>query len=558
MTDLHRAAPMPRHTELGQQFDSGRGRAADWFLTAAERGNPDTRIDARHTDGLAWTAGNLVQPLVHGAEYFRVLNRAVQAMGPGDLLLFTDWRGDPDEQLDGPGTEVAAVLSAAAERGVEVRGLLWRSHVTMGFGSVENRTLVDAIESAGGQCLLDMRVRAFGSHHQKLVVLRHRDRPQDDVAFVGGIDLCHGRRDDAHHLGDPQPLPMAEAYGERPPWHDIQVAVRGPAVGDAETVFRERWEDSSPLIRNPVHRVSAALHGERRRARPLPPQHPDPLPCGDVAVQLLRTYPARRPGFPHARAGERSIARGYAKALERARALVYVEDQYLWSTEVVSVFADALRRQPQLRMIFVIPQHAEQDGRWSGPPNVVGREGPLRLLRRAGGDRVAVYGLENAAGTPIYVHAKACIVDDEWACVGSDNTNRRSWTHDSELSAAFVDGSTTGAARDLRLTLALEHLATAAADYDLDDPIHWFEAFRRTAADLDDWHAGGRVGPRPPGHLRRYRQAPVAWQTRLWAWPMYRVLYDPDGRSPGQRLERLRRLDRLGARRALQQLGRRR
>ena len=77
-----------------------------------------------------------------------------------------------------------------------------------------------------------------------------------------------------------------------------------------------------------------------------------------------------------------------------------------------------------------------------------------------------VYGIENDDGTPIYVHAKACIVDDVWACMGSDNVNRRSWTHDSELSAVVVDRSTYGDdlgehgayARRLRLALAAEHL----------------------------------------------------------------------------------------------------
>jgi len=38
-------------------------RLADWFLTAAERGNPATRLDARRGDGLAWSRGNLVRPL---------------------------------------------------------------------------------------------------------------------------------------------------------------------------------------------------------------------------------------------------------------------------------------------------------------------------------------------------------------------------------------------------------------------------------------------------------------------------------------------------------------
>jgi phosphatidylserine/phosphatidylglycerophosphate/cardiolipin synthase-like enzyme len=507
-----------------------------WFLSAEERDNPDTRIDSRHADGLAWTPGNAIQPLVHGATYFGELLRMVQAQGPGDLLLFTDWRGDPDERLDGPGTEVVEVFSAAAARGVDVRGLLWRSHLAGGqLAGQENRSLGEAITEAGGQCLLDMRVRRFGSHHQKLVVLRHRDRPEDDIAFIGGIDLCHGRRDDAEHHGDPQAIPMPEVYGPRPPWHDIQVAVRGPAVGDAETVFRERWEDTSPLTRHPLRFLGTALSTDDWAADPLPPQAADPAEAGGTAVQLLRTYPARRPPYPFATRGESSIARGYLKVLGRARDLVYVEDQYLWSSQVAEVYASALRREPELRMIVVIPLHPDADGAIEEPPHLVGREGPLRRLREAGGDRVAVYGLENVAGTPIYVHAKACIVDDRWACIGSDNMNRRSWTHDSELSVAFVDTAGEGTPRALRLTLAEEHLGAAADGRDLTDPVAWFDAFRDAARALDDWHAGGQVGPRPPGHLRQYVQPPVGRLTRLWALPVYRLFVDPDGRPRGKR-----------------------
>ena len=87
-----------------------------------------------------------------------------------------------------------------------------------------------------------------------------------------------------------------------------------------------------------------------------------------------------------------------------------------------------------------------------------------------------MFDVENHAGTPVYVHAKVCVVDDIWASVGSDNFNRRSWTHDSELSSAVLDttrdprepqdpaGTGEGArvfARDLRLALAREHLDLA-------------------------------------------------------------------------------------------------
>ena len=144
-----------------------------------------------------------MRPLVHGAAYFAELLAAVRDLRPADHLFFTDWRGDADERLAGPGTEVAAVLADAAARGVLVRGLLWRSHADMvRYHERANRSLGEQIQAAGGECLLDMRVRPAGSHHQKLVVLRHRGRPERDVAYVGGIDLCHGRKDDAGHGGD--------------------------------------------------------------------------------------------------------------------------------------------------------------------------------------------------------------------------------------------------------------------------------------------------------------------------------------------------------------------
>jgi hypothetical protein len=150
----------------------------DWLLTSLERGNPATILDERHAGKAAWSAGNQVRPLVHGAVYFAELLAGVNELRAGDSLLFTDWRGDCDELLAGAGSEVAHVLCAAARRGVLVRGLVWRSHPDrMRFSARENRHLGDVIEAAGGECLLDTRVRPGGSHHQKFVVLRHPARP---------------------------------------------------------------------------------------------------------------------------------------------------------------------------------------------------------------------------------------------------------------------------------------------------------------------------------------------------------------------------------------------
>jgi phosphatidylserine/phosphatidylglycerophosphate/cardiolipin synthase-like enzyme len=519
----------------------------DWFLSSAQRGNPATVLDRRHGDGAAWTAGNDVQPLVHGAAYFPELLRCLRDMRAGDLLLFTDWRGDPDELLDGAGTEVARVLREAARRGVVVKGLVWRSHLDrFAFSEQENRHLGQDIEDAGGEVLLDMRVRPGGSHHQKFVVLRHPGRPDLDVAFVGGIDLCHSRNDGPEHRGDPQRQPMAAVYGERPPWHDAEVAVRGPAVGDVEAVFRERWDDPAPLTRKPLDFLGELVRREDRSAGQLPRVLPDPAPRGTKYVQLLRTYPKRRRGYPFAPDGERSVARAYDKVVSRAHSLIYVEDQYFWATDVVACFARVLRADQNLRLVVVVPLHPDQDGRVSKPPNLAGRVQALRAVRDAGGDRVAVYGIENHAGTPVYVHAKVCVVDDVWASVGSDNVNLRSWTHDSELSCAVIDDAIDertprvldrfgdGArafARELRLQLAREHLDREPGDDgDLVDPAGAFTAFADSAARLQAWQDAGRSGPRPTGRLRPYAIPALSPRTLLWATPLYRSVYDPDAR----------------------------
>ena len=513
----------------------------DWFLTKAERGNDQTRLDDQHPDDHAWSEGNQVVPLIHGAAYFRALYDAVCATRAGDLVFFTDWQGDADEQLIGePGSEVVNVLCEADERGVDVRGLVWRSHLDQtGFFATENRHLGEQLQRRGAEVLLDMRVRAGGSHHQKFVVVRYRDRPEDDVAFVGGMDLAHNRRDDAHHGGDPQPQTLSEEYGDHPPWHDVQVSLRGPAVHDVETVFRERWEDPTPLSRSPLRRVADRIRGLDTHPDPLPEQWPPPPPAGALPVQLLRTYPNLRHGrdYPFARGGERSVARGCTKAVGKAERIIYLEDQYFWGNAVGSRFADALLAQPELRVIIVIPRFPDVEGR-SRTAELLGRVRSLKPLVEAAPDRVAAYGIENHAGTPVYVHAKVCVVDDLWTTVGSDNFNRRSWTHDSELSAVVLDPDY---GLDMRLTLAAEHLDrlddVVAGDLrevmaDCMEPRGMFDAYAASAARLDAWHAGGRVGERPPGRLRPLQVPQLSASTRRWARLLLENVHDPDGR-PG-------------------------
>ena len=530
-------------------------RLDDWFLTPEERGNPVTEIDSCRSAGVAWTEGNHVTFLIDGVSYFTSLAEVISSLEPHDEVRFTDWRGDGDERVSGNGTSIAALLADSCRRGVDVRGLLWRSHSDrFAFSSKENRRLAVEVTEAGGEVLLDERVRRGGSHHQKLVLIRHPSFLERDVVFIGGIDLSHGRRDDIGHDGDHQVIKLDRRYGRRPPWHDVQLEIRGPAVTELDHTFRERWEDPTPLnhagrLRSELSRVMS----RDRVARPLPARLGDPPTHGGHAVQVLRTYPSRRPRYPFAPNGERSVARAFAKAINRARTLIYIEDQYFWSVEIARLLAKALRRQPGLQVIGIVPRYPDKDSKLSGPPSRLAQARALAILQNAGGERVGIYDVENEIGTPIYVHAKVCVIDDVWATVGSDNLNRRSWTHDSELSCAVIDSElderipldpgglgdrSRKFARALRLSLWAEHLGRSADDPELLNLARSSVLWQETASALEGWPSRLGEENRPPGRIRSHDIDPVPFVSQRWAGLAYRLIFDPDGRPLKFRLLR--------------------
>ena len=166
---------------------------------------------------------------------------------------------------------------------------------------------------------------------------------------------------------------------------------------------------------------------------------PPPPPAGPHAVQLLRTYGVKHPPFPFAPGGERSVARAYTKAFARARSLIYIEDQYLWSAEVAAGIAAALEQNPGLNVIAVVPRYPDSDGPLGGPAERLGQLRAIETIAALRPTDSACSIWRTRAGTPIYVHAKVCIIDDIWFTCGSDNFNRRSWTTDSELTCAVID-----------------------------------------------------------------------------------------------------------------------
>ena len=248
----------------------------------------------------------------------------VEALRRGDYLFFTDWRGDPDETTARRRPDRSRSCSAAAaERGVVVKGLMWRSHLDkFAYSEEENQHLGDAIERGRrrGAARPAGPLRRFAPPEAGGAPPSRRTRSATSPSPAAST--CATRAATTRtHRGDPQAVQMARQYGEHPPWHDVQLRIQGPVVGALDTTFRERWNDPAPLdMLSPIAWIADKLRRRRpeRRDR-CRDQPPDPPPCGPHAVQVLRTYPDAHFEYAFAPHGERSVARGYTKAVRRAQ-----------------------------------------------------------------------------------------------------------------------------------------------------------------------------------------------------------------------------------------------
>ena len=270
---------------------------------------------------------------------------------------------------------------------------------------------------------------------------------------------------------------------------------------------------------------------------------------------MLRTYPDGRRVYDFAPHGERSVARGYTKAVRRARRLIYLEDQYLWSKQVAELFAAALRDNPGLHLVAVVPRHPDVDGKLSLTPNLVGREQALDVCRQASPDRVHVFDVENhERHTGLRARQGVChrrrlgqrrqrqlqpaVLDPRQRAVlrGARRHPRPARARAIRPGSATAPGSSPATCGWSCCASIWTGPRTAARTTNCWTPTALIPALNAAAHTLEDWHAGGRRGPRPPGRLRPHRPERLGRFQRLWSTPAYRMIYDPDGRSYRARL----------------------
>jgi phosphatidylserine/phosphatidylglycerophosphate/cardiolipin synthase-like enzyme len=375
---------------------------------------------------LLWAAGDpsprsggALDVLIDGGQALPLLADAL--IGARSHVHIAGWHITPAFGLtrDDRASHLRDLFGDLAER-LEVRVLLWAGAPMRFFTPARPAVRAvrdELIRGTRVHCALDSRERPMHCHHEKLVII------DGEVAFVGGIDLTSlggDRFDTSDH-------PVRGRLG----WHDASSRVRGPAVADVAAHFAARWRETT---------------GEQ--LEPTPP----PAPAGELELQVVRTVPDKVYDFlPQ---GDFRIVEAYTRALRSARKLVYLENQFLWSPQVVEILANKLREPPgdDFRVVVVLPAKPN-----NGADTTRGQLGVLAAADDGAGRFLATTLSARSGGIsgPLYVHAKIGIVDDAWLTVGSANLNEHSFFNDSEMNVVTCDQRL---ARETRLRLWAEHL----------------------------------------------------------------------------------------------------
>ena len=489
-------------------------------------GQPDGGCDDSSAEPGVWryAAATRVRVIVDAEAYFDLMQQAM--LKARERVLLIGWDFDTRIHLTrgrrwwqkGRKRQFPSRLGSFIpwlvrhRRGLEVRILKW------GMGSLEVATR--------GAMMLDLlrwlphkridlefdSVHPVGcSHHQKIVVI------DDKLAVCGGIDMTDRRWDTRDHRegDDRRKRPGGSRYG---PWHDMTMMLEGPAAGALDELARDRWR------RARGESLSAPSESEESAW----PEGLEPH-FENIEVGIARTRAEYEDD-----SGVREIEELFKLQIARAKRFIYAESQYFASRAVAEAMCARLSADDPPEIVIVNPQTA--DGWVESTVMDPARSKLVQAIRKT--DRHGRFHMyvPYSGETPIYVHAKLLIVDDEILRIGSANFNNRSMGLDSECDV-FIDCSRPAnhgcdeAIRGLRHSLLAEHCGLDR------DEVGGLIAKAGSMAGMI-----AALGDRRRRHLRRYEPEEL---TELQAEMVDRQLLDPEEpaemftiRTPGRGLLR--------------------
>lgn len=210
---------------------------------------------------------NSVKTYLNGDQYFSDLYDAIESAEK--QILITDWVLSPQIYLKRPieshqETRLDRTLKRAAERGVKIRVLLYKEFSAMPNDSLNSKKSLEDLHPNIEVMRHPTNIIFFWSHHEKLCII------DQEVSFMGGLDLAFGRMDDSnHHIkemlrhenktmfpGQDYSNPKIKGFDDmkdyerclidkedqpRMPWRDIACQLQGASVVDVVRHFIEYW-----------------------------------------------------------------------------------------------------------------------------------------------------------------------------------------------------------------------------------------------------------------------------------------------------------------------------
>ena len=171
-------------------------------------------------------------------------------------------------------------------------------------------------------------IEAFGSHHQKLLIVKGKDGL---IGFCGGVDINRDRID----VTQPD-------HGE--PLHDVHCRIVGPSAWDLLETFRRRWRHNSETAAidkeargDLCAEPSPKADGSDRITIPPPGSSSTGGTCSVIIARTFNPVNHRTTDFQ-----ERDIQQLLLHAIGNARRFIYIEDQYLISLEAAAALRAAL------------------------------------------------------------------------------------------------------------------------------------------------------------------------------------------------------------------------
>ncbi|MFW7378781.1 MAG: VTT domain-containing protein [Oligoflexus sp.] len=377
---------------------------------------------AAHADRLAF--------LIDGENYFRELYQALLQAKEQVFVVGWDIHSNmllcPGSDQKSGGQPLLEIINAIAKQNPELAIHILSWDYSSFIYSIER----EALQSLKFGWMAEKNVHFHfdddcplgGSHHQKLVVI------DDQLAFCGGLDLTVNRWDRLYHQADDplRLLPNGKPYA---PFHDVQLGITGEPARLLGDLVRERWQSATG---NPA--AQPKVDYEFKFSDQLLPR----FVLESVPVGISRT----RPGF-HMGEEVREVEFLYLDMIKAAQKFIYLENQYLTSSRIVTALAQVLQKGEQApEVIIVLPKRA---GGWL-EANTMGlmQNAALFELKRADerGKLKIVYPEDKKLRGDAYitVHSKLMIVDGLMARVGSANLNHRSMGLDTECDIV-VDAS---------------------------------------------------------------------------------------------------------------------